>query len=525
MGVFLQNGNASVSEVFDNVGNDIFLNPINAWQNLGTITLGTTRLELWGCLKIVTAPATITVLLSNQQNVIAINLLEYSGVSAFGLSGTVSNTGYSSLFFQGTAENNTDILVSMFAAPTLVGGDIASGAGTYNIPGQVNFVITPATFREQTFAGSGQLLSLEQTVINVPQLIISQCYSQAVAGAGLMAAGVVLAGGLALQTPPGFSDIDETKLVAGSVLHALKLNQISQNASLGMVRPEFFYGSYLHGDTVIAPVSPVDQYQYQRDELIYIYTPYTTFDPKSGWTSASGILFYCQWDVDPLTGAVTILEFYHPDGNTPTNQTNDGELLVLTIAQRGNSGTQSGLQMANPPSLANVDLTLCGQDKPITQTLMQTLAKNSKFAAVKAEVFYMGEYVNGQVVLPPSVTLTVINTATPNVSFFQVGCGTATPMLLDLHQWQRPTVAMLTVVGHSCIRWLHPFPQTVPSRATLSSITTLLLIQHNLPTAVLRMVALECFAFVSVTRGHTSVSLCWIHQQACLVVPTPLWLR
>lgn len=401
LSVYLQNANASVSSIFDNVGNDIFNNPINAWQNLGTITLGTTRLELWGCLSIKTAPATITVDLTDSQNVVACDLAEYSGVSSFGLSGTVSNTGYSSLFFQGTAENNTDIIVSFFGLPANSNGQ--SGAGTFNIPGQANFVITPAVQRDTNSGWGGQVLVLEQSVINVPQLLITQIYllSSQIATSGIMAAGVVLQGGFALQTPPGFSDIDDTQLVAGSVVHALKLNQISQNASLGMVRPEFFYGTYLHGDTVIAPVSPVDQYQYQRDELIYIYTPYTTFDAQSGWTSADGILFYCQWDVDPNTGAVTILEFYHPDGNTPTNQTNDGELIVLTIGQRGNSGTQTGLSMKEPPSIVNTPLSLCGQDLPITQTLMQTLARNSKFAAVKAEVFYMGEYVNGQKVQPP----------------------------------------------------------------------------------------------------------------------------
>lgn len=399
LAIYLQDGNASVSQIFDDQGNDVFLNPINKWQNLGTVNLGTTRLELWGCLQVVQPPTLTTVLLTNGQTVFDANVLEYSNVSSFGLSGSVSNTGYSNLFFQGTAQNNTDILVAVFGLPV---GSGFSGNGTYNIPGQPNFPITPATFRASSGGWGGQLQCLEQTVINNPQLLIAELGLANVAIAGIMAIGVVLQGGFALQTPPGFSDIDETLLTAGAVVHSLKLNQIAQNASLGMVRPEFFYGTYLNGDTVIEPVSPVDQYQYSRDELIYIYTPYTTFDAQSGWTSASGILFYCLWDVDPVTGVVTIKEFYHPDGNTPTNQTNDGQLIVLTIGQRGMSGTgQSGVKMSNPPSLANVDLTLCGEDKPLTQTLMQTLAKNSKFAAVKAEVFYMGEFIDGQVVPAP----------------------------------------------------------------------------------------------------------------------------
>ena len=401
LGVYLQNANASVSDIFDDQGNDIFGNPINSWQNLGTINLGTTRLELWGCLNVKQVPAKTTVNLTNAQNVFVCDLLEYSGVSSFGLSGTVSNTGYSSLFFQGTAQNNTDILVAFYGLPANTNGQ--SGAGTYNIPGQVNFIITPATQRDSIVGWGGQVLTLEQTVINNPQLLITQLYllSSQIATSGIMAAGVVLQGGFALATPPGFSDIDDTQLVAGSIVHSLKLNQIAQNASLGMVRPEFFYGTYLNGDTVATPISPVDQYLYQRDELIYIYTPYTSFDAQSGWTSAGGLLFYCLWDVDPDTGVVTIKEFYHPSGNSPVNQTNDGQLIVLTIAQRGNSGTQTGLSMKISPSLVNTPLSLCGQDLPVTQTLMQTLAQNSKFGAIKAECFYMGEYVNGQTVQPP----------------------------------------------------------------------------------------------------------------------------
>lgn len=401
LGVLLQNGNAAVSGIFDNVGADIFGNPINAWQNLGTITLGTTRLELWGCLGVVTPPTTTTVLLTDVQAVVVLNLVEYSEVASFGQYGTASNTGYSNLFFNGTAENNQAIMVNMFAVADATGtsGSFVSGSGTINIPGQANYPITPAVIRQAVigFGGGGTFDAFEQTVIIDPQLLVSEIVSTGIPVSGYLAVGVTLNGGFVLKTPPGFSDIDETNLVAGEVVHSLKLNQISQNASLGMVRPEFFYSTQVNGDTVDTPISPVDQYQYQRDELIYVYTPYTSFDPDTGWTGADGILFYLSWDVDPTTGAVTSVEYYHPSGNNPVNKSSDGQLIVLTIAQRANGG----VKMDIPPGLSNVDLTKFGTDKPVTQTMMQTLAKNSKFAAVKAEVFYCGEFVNGQQVPPP----------------------------------------------------------------------------------------------------------------------------
>lgn len=408
IGVFMQNGQAAVSQISDNMGFDLFDNPLNNYVNLGAINLNGTRVELWGVCPLKAVPnysiedLEITINLTGVQSVVSVVMLEYSGVSSFGQYGTTSNSGYSDLFFQGTAQNNTNIMVAFFGDPS---GSGVSGSGTYNIPGIANFVITPAVQRANVSGAGGQLLALEQSTINNPQLLIAQIVTQGVAPLGLMAVGVTLNGGFALQTPPGFSDIDPTQLTAGTTLHALKINQIAQNAALGMVRPEFFYGTYRNGDTVIAPISPTDGYNYSRDELIYVYTPYTTFDSDTGWTSAAGILFYCQWEVDPITGEVTIQEFYHPDGNQPTNQTNDGQLIVLTIGQRGMSGSTisaaSGISMSIPPSLFEIQMSLFAEDKPTTQTMLRALAENSKFSAIKAEVFYMGEFVDGQQVQTP----------------------------------------------------------------------------------------------------------------------------
>jgi hypothetical protein len=408
-GIFLESNNVNVSQVFDDAGIDTFGNQLNTWQNLGTVTLGSARMEMWGCVPVRTPGTKVTVLLSGVQTVVDIGLLEYSGVASFGLSGSNSSTGYSNMFFSGTAENNTNVLVTMFGTATTVSG-LASGSGSVR---PQNVPITPAVFRASVSVGVGEVSwFLEQSVIYKDQLI-AEIVGQFIPSAGWMAIGVVLNGGLVLNpitgTAPGFCDIKTTNIIAGTpgapdptkAVHALTVAQIAGNAALGMVRPEFFYGTYQNGDTVVAPVSPVDQYQYSRDELLYIYTQVTTFSPSSGWTSAAGILFYCKWDVDPTTGAVSSVEYYHPDGNTPVNLTNDGQLLVLTVAQR----VQNGLVMTDNPSLANVDLTLEGQDKPVTQTQLRVLAENSKFSAVKAEVFYMGEFVDGQTVPNPVSTV------------------------------------------------------------------------------------------------------------------------
>jgi hypothetical protein len=177
-----------------------------------------------------------------------------------------------------------------------------------------------------------------------------------------------------------------------------------------MVRPEIFVGTYQNGAQIPEMISPVDGYQYSYDEQTYVFTPNTTFaagnygangQQSEGWPSAAGILFYCWWDVeqstDPKPGQVTCIEYYHQDGNVQATATNDGLLTVMVICQRA----QTGIVMSQPASVFTVDTTLEGEGLPVTQSMMQALIATSKFAAVKAEVFYMGEFTNGTQVPNP----------------------------------------------------------------------------------------------------------------------------
>jgi len=405
VGVVIYGGvTVTVSQVFDDGGIDIFGNPLNTWQNLGTLDQGNgQRLELWGCCPVRAAITKVEIALtSNGAPNVNCYVAEYSGVATFASYGSVSNTGYNNLFFTGAAINNTNVLHVMFDCITQ-----SMNMGSGNVPPQ-KVPITPAIQRGL----QGGIIFGDQSVILKDELV-AEVVTGIIPSEGLGAIGVVMNGGLSLSatngSAPGFNDIDVGSIVAGTPgspdptksVHAMTLAQIASNAALGMVRPEFFYTVQVDGDTVNAPISPVDSYQYQRDELIYIYTPITTFDPATGWTSGQGILFYCMWDVDPITGKVTSQEMYHPDGSSPINNTKDGQLLVMTIGQRA----AGGIVMNGSPSLSNTDLTVEYQDGPMTQSLGRTLAQNSKFGAVKAEVFYMGEAVDGQQMALPSSTI------------------------------------------------------------------------------------------------------------------------
>lgn len=389
------NGNGTTAAIFDNAGNDIFNNPLNSWTLLGNVTMDQTglRQELWCCPNVLAAFTDINVVFSEQNSSFNAAVLEYSSGVVGGV-GATQDSGNSNLFFVGTAQNNSAVMVVGFncqqVAPYVA-------AGIYAPSGKSLGTITPGVERATADGGGGNnfLEVQEQTVISDDSLIVEAGTTQVVNG--ITAVGVVLTGGISLSTPPGFSAVDETKLVAGAIAHSIVLDQISQNGEFGMVRPEFFYTIQTNGDTVPLPVSPVDGYNYVADECYYMWTPLTTFDASTGWVSQSGILFYCQWSVDQDTGAVTCQEYYHPDGNTPVTSSTDGQLLVLTIAQRA----RGALGLTVPPGLAELPFASIVEDAPLTQSLMQTLAINSKFAAVKAEVIYMGEFVNGQTVPQP----------------------------------------------------------------------------------------------------------------------------
>jgi hypothetical protein len=205
--------------------------------------------------------------------------------------------------------------------------------------------------------------------------------------------------GLTLTTPPGYADLSDSVLVAGAPALAFDIGKIYGNSAFGMVRPEIFQGVFKHGDTVGTPVSPIDGYVYSRDELIYFWTIRNSVNPATGWISADDSLFFCAWKVDQSTGQVYCDEWYRRSGShADVTHTNDGSLLVWTIAQR----QQTSLVMAVSPSYTGITASWIGIDKPLSQQLAQGLNEDAKFSVVNKECFYLGEYYNGQTVTTPT---------------------------------------------------------------------------------------------------------------------------
>lgn len=204
--------------------------------------------------------------------------------------------------------------------------------------------------------------------------------------------------GLTLQVPPGFSDLSDSALAANAPALGLDLLKVYDNAVFGLVRPEIFITQQVNGDTVPLPVSPIDGYAYQQSELIYMWGILASTDKASGWITGKDSLWYIVYQVEQATGKVLIDEWYRRSGSHYDGvHTNDGQLIVYTIAQR----QRSTLVMASPPSYSSITGATVAQDKPLTQLLAQALNDDAKFSVVNHEVMYLGEYVHGQTVTMP----------------------------------------------------------------------------------------------------------------------------
>jgi hypothetical protein len=203
-----------------------------------------------------------------------------------------------------------------------------------------------------------------------------------------------------LELIPGFSDLPDSVLVADDPAFALHVGEIAFNATFGMVRCEVFPCVLKHGDTVPLPSSCWDGYKYSREELTYLWAVQSSLDPSTNWISGPDSLWFMNWNVNQTTGEVFSEEWYERSSTADSRlaaKSNDGSLIIFTIAQR----QKTSMIMSAPASYTAINESIIATDRPYTQDLAQHLNQNAKFSCINSEVFYLGEYTNGQTVTLP----------------------------------------------------------------------------------------------------------------------------
>ena len=203
-----------------------------------------------------------------------------------------------------------------------------------------------------------------------------------------------------LELIPGFSDLPDSVLETDDPAFALHVGEIAFNATFGMVRCEVFPCVLKHKDIVPLPVSCWDGYKYSRSELTYLWAVQSSLDPSTNWISGPDSLWFMNWNVVQDTGEVFSEEWYERSSAADSRlaaKSNDGQLLVFTVGQR----QKDSMIMSAAASYTAIDESKIATDKPLTQDLMQQLNQTAKFSCVNSEVFYLGEYTNGQTVTLP----------------------------------------------------------------------------------------------------------------------------
>jgi hypothetical protein len=330
---------------------------------------------------------------------ISVGLFEFTGIPGASVVGHVTATYNNGHGGQDLAIPPVKQLISAGNLPTdahqllVVGSSAhASGAGT----GFTNGAML-------SFGSMQYLLDSPGGAINTAFSAASTAAQHATIG---IAFGVVVAdagscgdcpGPHLLELIPGFSDLPDSVLEANDPAFALHVGEIAFNATFGMVRCEVFACPCKHGAIVELPVSCWDGYKYSRSELTYLWAVQSSLDPSTNWISGPDSLWFANWNVDQDTGQVFSEEWYERSSAADSRlaaKSNDGQLLVFTIGQR----QKDAMIMAQAASYTAIDESKIAIDKPVTQDLMQQLNQTAKFSCVNSEVFYLGEYTNGQTV-------------------------------------------------------------------------------------------------------------------------------
>lgn len=150
---------------------------------------------------------------------------------------------------------------------------------------------------------------------------------------------------LLIGTSPTYNDLSDSVLLANNPLTQDAIGKVANNIKMGVVRPEtIFMGFYKNGDTVPAPISPVDGYVYTVStevtwHLIFYSTRAAGIGFQSGQSTAppiaasqGGVQYWWTADINS-SGVVATSVGYINNGGTEVDG-NDGMVKIYAVCQR-----------------------------------------------------------------------------------------------------------------------------------------------------------------------------------------------
>jgi len=175
-----------------------------------------------------------------------------------------------------------------------------------------------------------------------------------------------------MSSIPGFTDVSDAAVTAalGNLATTYPnlvtaLLQISHNAKFGAVRSELIpMGFYGPGDTVPAPASPVDGYQYSYAECWFQFFLYSERQPAPGYTpgqatppalasldlgAGNPIVSPYQADINDANGKVNLQEYFlggaygSSTGGSGGGAFPQGTVKVSALCQRLSQNLPSGV--------------------------------------------------------------------------------------------------------------------------------------------------------------------------------------
>ena len=263
----------------------------------------------------------------------------------------------------------------------------------------------------------------------------------------VFAVGVRGTGVISLSAVPTWTDLADTAFDTDSTWRTDRLTQLNANAKRGVVQAELLdMGEFAHGQTVPAPVSPVDGHIYANAEIEWLpcwrWTPHFTTGIATGGVFGA-TLSRIQVSVSAARVVSSIMTYRAQGPFGPEDMpTNDGRIHVFAFCFR------SGVALSGTVSFSDLDSSKFAGGKKALEPDTLVLSRNARFAAVRPE-FFVTTRRHGQMVALPTSPLDGYAYTRAELRYFYIRQDTWVPgvigSLLTLHGFIRQDTGVVTL--------------------------------------------------------------------------------